>query len=148
VIVAVSFIHIFPTHANIGGVFLNIGGGYSNIGAPIYGKTRENKEKQGPVLRVPTRCKRKIRAKVYFLTIKRPVLATFEIFALTQPIYPPEELLVAGCWLLEMPICLRSAKRVATVEKGKLPATNNPNSSAMDLRSKIQRGDWAGTMSG
>ena len=30
-----------------------------------------------------------------------------------------------SCWLLEMPIFLRRAKRVATVEKGELPATNN-----------------------
>jgi hypothetical protein len=41
VIFVVSFIHIFPTHSNIGGVFLNIGGVYSNIGGGYSNKTSD-----------------------------------------------------------------------------------------------------------
>jgi hypothetical protein len=72
-------------------------------------------------LRVPTRCKHKIRTKVYFLTPKRVFWRRF----CDLRSYPTEKLLVAGCWLLEMPLCLRRAKRVATVEEEGLPATNN-----------------------
>jgi hypothetical protein len=149
VIFAISFINIFAAHSNKTRGSPNIGGGSPNIGTPLFCKTSEFKRKQAPVLHVPTRWKHKIRTKVYFLTLKRPVSATSTDFALTQPIYPPKELLVAGCGLLEMPICLRSAKRVATVESRKLPATNNqkPQLFLYGLRSKIQRGDW-GTISG
>jgi hypothetical protein len=79
---------------------------------------------------------------VYFLTLKRPVSATSTDFALTQPIYPPKELLVAGCGLLEMPICLRSAKRVATVESRKLPATNNQKPQLFCYGPSVQNPAW------
>jgi hypothetical protein len=84
VILAVLFIDIFATHANIGWVFLNIGGGYSNIGGGYSNKTSEF----WALFCTNWHAKS---AKSLFFDYETPVLATFATFSLFHLIPPPAE---------------------------------------------------------